>query len=94
MRKDTVYRVIDMAAKVGFVAFGWMAIWTYCGIAEYPSRWWVYVLASIANAIISLAMLGISRWAYNKAQVEALRRMQEAIRKSRRQGRRWYNDQN
>ena len=92
MKKVTIYRMIDAAAEVGFVAFGWAAVWTCGGIAEFPSRWWVYVLASAINVMISLAMLGISRWAYSRAQVEALRRMQEAVRKSRRQGKGWYND--
>lgn len=51
------------ALKCGFVAFGLLAGWLLCGIAEYPALWWLYaltaalcfLLAALMAALVSLA---------------------------------------
>lgn len=87
MKKAIVYQAIDTAGEVGFVIFGWTAVWA-CDNTAYP----LSVGTPIISAVISLTLLGISRWAFYRAKVEELRDMQETTRRSRRQERGWRSD--
>ena len=58
MRNKNISAAGIFAMKLGFTAFGLLAIWILAGIPEHLDQWWLYFLASAGSASIGLLLLG------------------------------------
>ncbi len=58
MRNKNISAAGVFALKLGFTAFGLLAIWILAGIAEHPGLWWLYALAAVGSGCIGVVLLG------------------------------------